>query len=371
MEPFLQKLEHALVQFPEVRSGSSLVVAFSGGLDSTVLLAALTRLERFPRVRAVHIDHGLHPESEHWAVHCGRIAAQLDVAFLSRRVTVNRASRQGLEASAREVRYATLAEVMKPGELLLTAHHRDDQLETVLLRLLRGSGVKGLRGISPYLPFGPGFLGRPLLEMTREEIQDSANRWGLSWLEDPSNPDPRFDRNYLRHEVVPLLLKRWPGAGVTIGRAAQRMADAQEILDSVAVADATAVETPGRISQAYLRDLPSTRRANLLRYLIGESGLAIPTAGQLKQLLAAIDVTRPDAQTQVRWPGGEARVYRGQLYLFEPLEPRSEPEYEGRLDLSTPWQGPEGRLELSRFDGAGLTQNWVERGFTVRFRSGG
>ena len=348
-----------------------LAVAFSGGLDSTVLLAALKRLERDTRIRALHIDHGLHAESAHWAEHCRQTAAELDVVFSSREVSVDRASGRGLEASAREARYAMLAELMEPGELLLTAHHRDDQLETVLLRLLRGSGVKGLRGISRYMPLGPGYLGRPLLAMSRDEIRISAERWGLNWIEDPSNPDPRFDRNYLRHEVVPRLRQRWPSAAVTVGRAARRMADAQEILDSIAVADSTSIETPGRISQAYLRQLPATRRANLLRYLIAELGLTVPNAGQLEQLLAALDVTRPDAQTQVQWPGGEGRVYRGQLYLFEPMALRSEPEYEGRLDLATPWQGPEGRLELCRCDGAGLTESWAAQGLTVRFRIGG
>ena len=371
MEPFLQKLEHALAQFPLTVGSPGFVVALSGGLDSTVLLAALTYLEPGTRIRALHIDHGLHAESENWAEDCRQTATELGVAFDSRRVTVDPASGRGLEASAREARYAMLAELMEPGELLLTAHHRDDQLETVLMRLLRGSGVKGLRGISQYMPFGPGYLGRPMLSMSREDIRISAERWGLKWIEDPSNPDPHFDRNYLRREVVPRLRQRWPSAAVTVGRAARRMADAQEILDWIAAEDAADIETPGRISQTYLRELPVARCANLLRYLIAERGLAVPNAGQLEQLLAALDVTRPDAKTQVQWPGGEGRVYRGQLYLFEPLAAPSGPEYEGRLDLATPWQGPEGRLELCPCDGAGLARSWAEQGLSVRFRAGG
>jgi len=371
MEPFLQKLDYALDQYSGTADSNCVAVAFSGGLDSTLLLAALARSERKRRVRALHVDHGLHPESERWAEHCSRTAAALGIAFSSGSVTIAKTGGQGLEAAAREARYAMLAELMEPGEMLLTAHHRDDQLETVLLRLLRGSGVKGLRGISPYLPFGPGYLARPMLETSKDEIRNCASHWGLSWIEDPSNPDSRFDRNYLRSEVIPQLQQRWPGAAITVGRAARQMASAQEILDYVAVTDSSRLETPARVSQAYLRELPDPRRANLLRYLTVELGLSVPNAGQLGQLLAAIDVMRPDAQTQVQWPGGEARVFRGQLYLFKPLAPASPPGYEGRLVISNPWQGPEGRLELCRADGAGLADAWVEQGLTVRFRTGG
>ncbi len=371
MEPFLKKLELALGQFPVMADTPRLDVAFSGGLDSTVLLTALTRLELGTPVRALHIDHGLHPDSGSWAQHCRQIAAELGVTFESRQVEIHNARGRSLEASAREVRYATLSEMMEPGALLVTAHHSDDQLETVLLRLLRGSGVKGMRGITPLAPFGPGHLGRPMLTMSKAEIQDIGKDWGLSWVEDPTNLDSRFDRNYLRQEIVSRLQLRWPSAAVTAGRAARQMTDAQEILDSVALEDSACIETVDRISQPYLRGLSAARRANLLRYLILKVGLPVPSAKQLKELLAAIDVTRPDAQTQVQWPGGEARIFRGQLYLFRPMAPCSGPDYRGSLNHSNSWQGPEGRLELCRTDGPGLPDSWAQHGLTVRFRGGG
>lgn len=371
MEPFLQKLELALGQFPVMPDTPGVGVAFSGGLDSTVLLTALTRLELGTPIRALHIDHGLHPDSGSWAQHCGQIAAELGVGFDSRQVVIHDARGRSLEASAREVRYATLSEMMEPAELLLTAHHSDDQLETVLLRLLRGSGVKGLRGIAPFARLGAGYLGRPMLAMSKDDILGIGKDWGLNWVEDPTNADPRFDRNYLRREVVSRLKPRWPSAAVTVGRAARQMADAQEILDSVALEDSARIETAGRISQADLRDLSVPRRANLLRYLILKLGLPVPNARQLEELLAATDVTRPDAQTQVQWPGGEGRIFRGQLYLFRPMAPRSGPDYRGSLDHSNSWQGPEGRLELCRTDGPGLPDSWAQHGLTVRFRVGG
>jgi len=371
MEPFLKKFELALEQFPLVSDSPGFAVAFSGGLDSSVLLTALTRLELGRPIRALHIDHGLHPDSERWAQHCRRIAADLGVPFISQQVSIAKAPGISLESTAREVRYATLSGMMGPAEFLLTAHHSDDQLETVLLRLLRGSGVKGLRGIAPFARFAPGYLGRPLLAIAKADIQSVATRWGLDWVEDPTNPDPRFDRNYLRREVVPRLKQRWPGAAVTAGRAARQMRDAQEILDAVALLDSADNKASERVSQAALRELSAARRANLLRYRILELGLTVPSAGQLQKLLEALEVTRPDAQTQVQWPGGECRIYRGELYLFSPMAPGSGPDYRGRLDYGSSWSGPEGRLELCRTDGPGLPDSWVRQGLTVRFRVGG
>jgi tRNA(Ile)-lysidine synthase len=295
----------------------------------------------------------------------------LGVPFDSGRVALETTGGQSIEAAARDARYAMLAGLMEPGELLLTAHHRDDQLETVMLRLLRGSGVRGLRGIAPYRPFGPGGLARPMLELSKDELRHSADLWGLNWIEDPSNPDLRFDRNYLRSEVLPQLRRRWPSAAVTVSRAARQMTAAQEILDEIAGADSSGIETPERISLPSLREIPESRRANLLRFLIAELGLNVPNARQLKQLLAAIDVTRADAQTQVQWPGAEARVFREHLYLFEPLAAASAPDYVGRLGVDAHWKGPEGRLELCPSEGAGLSAACVENGLTVRFRIGG
>ena len=200
-----------------------LTVAFSGGLDSTVLLAALCRLGLAASVRAVHVDHGLHPESAQWSAHCAATAAAFGAEFAAVRVAVDRASRQGLEAAAREVRYRALGELLAPGEWLLTAHHGDDQLETLLLRLLRGTGVRGLRGIIAFGPFAAGSLGRPLLKFTREQLRAQALAWNLPWLEDPSNREPRHDRNYLRLQVLPALLARWPEAAHSAERLAEQM----------------------------------------------------------------------------------------------------------------------------------------------------
>ena len=176
--------------------------------------------------------------------------------------------------------YRALKDLVEPEETLLTAHHADDQLETVMMRLLRGTGVKGLRGIAGLQPFGCGSLARPLLGVTREEILAAAQAWGLEWLEDPSNRDSRFDRNYVRAELIPRITARWPAAARTVGRAASQMAQAQQILDEVARADAT--DDSGRIECSVLRDHSPARRRNLLRHSVvrlGSAGSRYPADG--------------------------------------------------------------------------------------------
>ena len=371
MEAILEKIERALAAIPSPDEPGRFAIAYSGGLDSTVLLAAMRRLGSPGRIRALHVDHGLHIDSASWREHCRLSAADLGVEFASCAVTVDTGSGVSIEAAAREARYGALRRMLMPGELLLTAHHRDDQLETVLMRLFRGAGVRGLRGIELHSENRGLQLVRPLLDVSRDEIREAGKAWGLRWIEDPTNSESGFDRNYLRHDVIPLLRARWPGVATTAARAARQMASAQRILDSVAIADAMAFDAPDRLSQSALLDLTPERRANVLRYLIGESQLPNPSAIQLNELMSAIDVRRPDAMTRVAWPGGEARIFRGVLYLFAPMAPESGPTYEGVLSHDVSWHGPEGVVELRQTAGEGLPDSWVRQGLTLRFRAGG
>ncbi|MGI9258726.1 MAG: tRNA lysidine(34) synthetase TilS [Gammaproteobacteria bacterium] len=371
MEAILEKIERALAATSVPGESGRVAIAYSGGLDSTVLLAAMARLRPPATLRALHIDHGLHVDSAAWSEHCRLIAADLGVEFDSRRVKVDTRSGESTEAAARDARYAALGRMLLPDELLLTAHHRDDQLETVLLRLFRGSGVRGLRGIEPHSEFRGIRLARPLLEVSREAIRAAADSSGLGWLEDPTNSESSFDRNYLRHDVIPLLRARWPGVATTASRAARQMGAAQKILDSVAVGDSAGFDAPDRLSQSALLELSPERRANVLRYWIRENRLPNPSAVQLNELMNAIEVLRPDATTRVVWPGAEARIYRDILYLFAPMAPESGPDYEGRLARDSFWRGPEGCIELHRTSGEGLPDAWVQQGLAVRFRAGG
>ena len=336
-----------------------------------MLLAALCRLGA-RGLRAVHVDHGLNPESATWAEHCARVAARLGASFAAVRVTVERGAASGLEAAAREARYRALADLMLPGEIVLTAHHADDQLETVLLRLLRGAGVRGMRGIRELAPFGRGWLGRPLLGSTRSELRAHAEAWGLDWLTDPSNADPRHDRSFLRLDVVPALVGRWPAAARRAARLAEQMADAEAILAEVAAGDARSIDDPRRVPRSALVGLAAPRQRNLLRHLVRGAGLGVPSAQKIEELGAALAGPRQGKGALVQWAGADARVFRDHLYLLPAMPPPSAPGYRATLGKEAVWSGPEGQISFEAVTaGPGLPESWLDAGLELRFRSGG
>ena len=224
------------------------VTAFSGGLDSTVLLHALAELRKQhgKALCAVHVDHGLHPDSGDWARHCRRIAKRLDVEFECERVDVDVDSGLGPEAAARDARYAALARHVNCGDWLLSAHHRDDQAETLLMNLLRGSGPAGVAGIPAARRFGDAWVLRPLLDIPRDELLRYASAADLEWLTDPSNEETQFDRNYLRNEVLPVLERRWPDAALRLAKSASLSRESAELLRQLADRDLVQIAAEGR-----------------------------------------------------------------------------------------------------------------------------
>jgi tRNA(Ile)-lysidine synthase len=371
-EALLAKLRGVLDDWASGTAPPRVTVAFSGGVDSTVLLAALHGLDLGMPLRAAHVDHGLHPDSERWSRHCAAVAAELGVELVTRRVAVDRASPHGLEAAAREARYAALGELLIPGEWLLTAHHADDQLETLLLRLLRGSGVRGLRGIVAFGPFATGWLGRPLLECTRAELGAVARSMKLTWLEDPSNRETRHDRNYLREQVLPALRARWPAAAHHAERLAAQMSDAEQLLEAFAVSDAESLAAPWFLPRAVLAGLSAARQRNLLRYLVRQVGMGTPSARKIEELRATLFTARANSSPVVVWPTGQARVFRKALFLLAPLSKPSSRGYTASLAKGERWSGPEGHVALVPAAGAhGLPESWLADGLTLRFRGGG
>ncbi|MFJ4251980.1 tRNA lysidine(34) synthetase TilS [Pseudomonas sp. NPDC089741] len=213
-------------------------IAFSGGLDSTVLLhllASLAKSESLPPLSAVHVHHGLQAVADAWPQHCQSVCAALGVPLLIERVTVQPGA--SLERAARDARYAVFGSLTQTNDALLTGQHRDDQAETLLFRLLRGAGVRGLSGMPQQRPVGQGALIRPLLDVSRAELEDYARVHQLTWIEDPSNQDRQFSRNYLRHQVMPLLTERWPQAQASMARSAAHLREAQGLLDELAQMD--------------------------------------------------------------------------------------------------------------------------------------
>jgi tRNA(Ile)-lysidine synthase len=293
-----------------------IAVAFSGGIDSTTLAHALARHRRkFGFLRLVHVDHGLQSASHEWSRHCAKMARQWRLPFVALEATIHRIKGASPEAAAREARYALLATVMEPDEVLVTAQHRDDQVETLLLQLFRGAGVAGLAAMPPLAKFGPGRIARPLLEVGRAEIERYAHRHQLKWIEDPSNELVRFDRNFLRHRVLPGIRAHWKGVDEAVARSARHMAEAARLLDHVARRDLAACADGGGLNVASLRALPAPRRRNALRAFILRAGLDAPTTVKLREMSVALLAARADAQPAVDWPGGVLRRRGGRLQV--------------------------------------------------------
>lgn len=351
-----------------------LVVAFSGGLDSEVLLHALVALrEEFgAELLALHADHGLQAESTNWAQHCERRAAQLGVECRSLRVAVDVSAGRGTEAAAREARYGAFRDELQHGDWLLSAHHKDDQAETLILNLLRGSGPAGLAGIGEVQPFGPAWLVRPLLPYSREELRQYAVAHNLEWIDDPSNEDRSFDRNYLRHEVFPVLQARWPDASSRLRQSALLAGEAALLLDQLADADLQNLgERADRLSLSGLCALGVERQRNVLRYAIRELGLPPVPASVLHSIVTNLLPARADAQPVVHWDGAEARRYRDQVYLFaQPVE--SGPVDAARIEANSAELGPGmGLLRLEPGADSGLSKAVVDAGLELRPRKGG
>jgi tRNA(Ile)-lysidine synthase len=351
-----------------------LCVGLSGGLDSSVLLHALVSAG-VGTVRAVYVNHQLNPRAADWGRHCERLCATLGVPLLVRVVAVEAASGEGLEAAARRARYRALAGSLRPGELLLTAHHQGDQAETVLIHLLRGSGVAGLRGIPRVSVVEDCRVLRPLLGLSRAELLVYARAAGLEWIEDPANDDRRMDRNFLRHEILPLLAGRWPDAGATIARSARHCAEAAELTDALAVLDLGRVRRKGRLSVPGLKALGEARQRNAIRVLCRQATGSVPPEARLREGLAQLLNAASDRNPLLKWRGGELRRYRSALYLLPsgadasaPSQPLSLPVRPGAtLDLSPGL----GRLRLVRARGQGIAPARLGPALAVRFRAGG
>lgn len=350
-------------------------VAYSGGVDSHGLLHALAgRRHELPfPLGAVHVNHGLQAQADGWSGHCRQVCEDLDVPFVLLAGNAAPAPGESPEASARALRYRLMGEWLPEGALLLSAHHQDDQAETLLLQLLRGAGPRGLSAMPVRAPLGKGWLLRPLLDCTRDDLLAYAEERGLAWVEDPSNRDTRFDRNFLRHRLLPELKTRWPAAAAVLTRSAGLCAEAAQLQEAVAEEDAgvAAGPYPGTLSVAALERLAPPRQRNLLRYWLRQRGFSLPSRAVLQRLLDEVLHCRADAEPRVHWSGAEVRRYRDAVFAMPPLE-----EWEG--DAGPDWD-PAGRADLPLADGVLSARPVAGRGLRlekgevlrIRFRQGG
>lgn len=323
-----------------------LCLALSGGLDSTTLLVALVRCQRESgsgfTLRAIHVDHGLHADSAHWSQACLELANHWAVPCENVRVVAHAAPGGSPEAAARDARYAVLHERLQPGEVLVTAHHADDQLETILLQWLRGGGLRAVAGMERLARVGPSsWHARPLLDFTRDDLREWATAEGLGWLEDPSNADRRYDRNYLRHEVLPALLRRWPGAARTAGRVAVFARDALDLEAECAATDLARISHGATLDWPALLQLPEPRQRAALRAWLRDLGLPLPAADTLAALRRDMARAAADRVPEVRWPGAVVHRYRDRLYADAS---RGDPVQEGQWTIKGPHPDPLPRL---------------------------
>ncbi len=354
---------------------SDYLVAYSGGLDSHVLLHALSSLasKEDIKISAIHVNHGLSPNSQQWTEHCQIVCRQLRIPLKIISVHARSESGDSPEAFAREARYSVLTEYLGRGQALVTAHHMDDQAETFLLQLLRGAGLRGLSSMPAYQDYANGWIIRPLLGFSRESLREYAMVHDLEWIEDESNSDTAFDRNYLRHMIMPLLLDRWPSAHRTLARAASHAADTSSMADMLARQDRikTMRCKDSSLSVSSLRSLDVTRRYNLLRTWIRDSGFSVPSTKVVERIDNEVLHAVEDSMPLVEWPGAQVRRYHQRIYLLPPLPPAP-----GRISL--PWNLdnsvalPVGELRARHVLGDGLSaERCRQTPLVVRFRQTG
>lgn len=361
-------LRNSLVAFFQRYPAANYWIGFSGGLDSHVLLHACASLrEQYPhlRFRALHIDHGLQAMSAAWAAHCRAVCAGLEIPLVVEALKLVIPAGASVEAVARTARYAAFSKHLQAGEIVLTAHHQNDQAETLLLHLLRGSGVDGLAAMPEIRSFASGALGRPLLGCSRAELAAYANQHRLNVIDDPSNQDSRFDRNFLRNQVMPLLEQRWPAMSKTLARAARLQGESRQLLAGFLREKLPSLQgtKPDTLSVSRLLVLDEAMQKAVLREWLAQRGFRLPEEKKLRQVLHDVLQARADATPCVRWDGCEIRRYRDDVYAMLPLsahDPQQVLVWETREPLVI------ASLERTLVAEAGYPETVI-----VRFRQGG
>lgn len=373
--------EHVRQQLSPFHQARRWLVAYSGGVDSLVLLHTLSLcrqqlpLSGRPQLLAVHINHQLQASAGQWVEHCQQQAKHLGIELLVKPVSVVCEGGDSLEDKARQARYAAFESVIDPGDVLMMGHHLDDQVETLMLRLLRGSGSRGASAMPHRRAISHGELFRPLLDISRSDIERYAVQAELSWIEDPSNQSTRFDRNYLRHELFPVLAKRWPEYRQTLARAAALIEESSQLNDELAMVDLSQLglsESSSCIALPGFRDLTVARQKNLLRYWLRQRGLPAPSAVQLQAVLDEVVAAKADAEPLMCWKGAEVRRFKDELYCMSPLA-AIDTSVSYHWDVSRVISMPDvGDLSVSKCQGGGISLlRLQDRAITIRFRQGG
>lgn len=352
---------------------SSILLGLSGGVDSVVLLHLLQNLSfrRSWRLSALHVHHGISPQADVWAVFCADLCARYGIPLQIEHVNIAPLRSLGIEAAARKLRHAALAQ--QQVDFIALAHHLDDQAETLLLQLLRGAGVRGASAMPTikHRDNAPALV-RPLLNVPRSILMEYAQQHSLQWVEDGSNADDTYPRNFLRHHILPSLEQRFPAYRKTLFRSAQHFAEATELLNELAQQDANGAISDNRLDIKQLRMLGLVRGKNLLRYFLTAQGAAIPDSTRLQEILRQLCDARQDAQVCVDWQDWQMRRYRNHAYTMPTLPPP--------VDFTVTWNSeaeillppPHGVLYFRNTIGQGISVAKLQLGIVkVRSRRGG
>lgn len=354
-------------------NSQSILVAFSGGLDSTVLLHQLVlwrALHPDVALRAIHIHHGLSPHADSWVQHCESVCAQWQVPLVVERVHLEDDG-LGIEAQARRARYQAFAQTLLPGEVLMTAQHLDDQCETFLLALKRGSGPAGLSAMGENSPFAGTRLIRPLLAQTREALESWARQHELCWIEDESNQDDTYDRNFLRLRVNPLLQQRWPHFAQAVARSAALCAEQESLLDELLASDlADCITAHGTLLVAPLMMMSGVRRAALLRRWLAGVNAPMPSRNGLERIWQEVALAREDASPCFRLGECEIRRYQSQLWWVKSVDGQSETVIPW-LEWKTPLALPAGLGSVQLISAGELRMPQADEAVSIRFKAPG
>ena len=351
-----------------VRAGDRLAVGLSGGVDSVALLDVLARLARKMRfaVSAIHVNHQLSPNASRWTRFCRAVCRARDIPLRVVKVTVARGN--SVEGAARAARREVFRKLR--ADYVVLAHNQDDQIETLLLQLLRGAGVKGLAAM-PLLK--DERILRPLLDVPRSKIERYARRRKLQWVEDESNADTYFLRNFLRHDVLPAIATRYPAYRSILARSARNFADAAQLLDELGALDAAGQVEDGTLSMTALRRIAPARARNLLRYFLSTHRLNMPAADRLDEALRQALTAKQDARVLIDLEGAQLRRFGGRLHVVREahLVPAGfARRWRGEKELALPELG--GVLMFTRGQGAGISLARLRsRALIIGVRHGG
>jgi len=374
---FTMKLSSSFIatKLSSLYANANLIVGYSGGVDSHVLLHLLASLPEFKnKITAVYVHHGLQVCADDWATHCQNCAQALGVKFKVLTVNGQAAIGESPEEAARNARYQAFKEILTENDVLLLAQHRNDQLETVLLQLFRGAGLKGLSGMPATIPFAVGVLLRPLLDVSQNEIKQYALQHQLQWIEDPSNQDMQFDRNFLRHEVLPLLEQHWPSLDKTVARVAGHCAEAQTILSASAKELMLVLYDPYQrcllISGLLQHDV--LMQQWIVREWLDCSGVRMPSGKVLQAIFQDILAARQEANPIVLHDGFKLQRYRDGLYLIAIQKQLDVTQVLSWGDTSRPLELNNNGLLLTSIAPQGIARDLWEQGkVQIKYRQGG